>query len=44
MITSMRPAAADQLITNAIDVHLQGEQRKDDDDEDGSAGALIPAG
>ena len=33
---------ADQLITNAIDAHLQGEQRKYDDD--GSAGALIPAG
>jgi hypothetical protein len=35
---------ADQLITNAIDAHVQGEQSKDDDDEDGSAGALVPAG
>ena len=35
---------ADRLITNAIDAHLQGEQRKDDEDEDGPAGALIPAG
>ena len=35
---------ADQLITNAIDAHLQGEQSKDDDDEDGSAGILVPAG
>ncbi len=35
---------ADQLITNAIDAHLQGEQSKDDDDEDGSVGVLVPAG
>ena len=35
---------ADQLSTNAIDVHLRGEQSKDDDDEDGSAGVLVPAG
>jgi len=35
---------ADQLITNAIDAHLQSEQSKDDDDEDGSAGVLVPAG
>jgi hypothetical protein len=35
---------ADRLITNAIDAHLQSEQRKDDEDEDGPAGALIPAG
>ena len=34
---------ADQLITNAIDAHVQGEQHKDDD-EDGSAGILVPAG
>ena len=33
---------ADQLITNAIDAHVQGEQRRDD--EDGSGGALVPAG
>jgi hypothetical protein len=35
---------ADQLITNAIDAHVQGEQRKDDGDDDGSAGILVPAG
>jgi len=35
---------AHQLITNATDAHLQDEHRKDDEDEDGSAGALAPAG
>jgi integrase len=35
---------ADQLITDAIDAHVQGEQRKDDGDDDGSAGILVPAG
>jgi hypothetical protein len=34
---------ADQLITNAIDAHVQGEQRIDDGD-DGPAGILVPAG
>jgi integrase len=34
---------ADQLITDAIDAHVQG-QRKDDGDDDGSAGILVPAG
>ena len=31
---------ADQTITNAIDKHVQAEQRGDDDD--GQAGALVP--
>jgi integrase len=44
MIYQHEARGADQLITNAIDAHLQGEQRKDDDDEDGSAGVLVPAG
>ena len=34
---------ADKTITDAIDTHVQGEQHKDDDD-DGSAGVLVPAG
>lgn len=34
---------ADQLITHAIDAHVQGEQRKNDD-EDGSASVLVPTG
>jgi hypothetical protein len=34
----------DQLITNAIDAHVQGEQGKDDGDEDGAAGILVPVG
>jgi hypothetical protein len=36
--------SADQFITNAIDAHLHGEQSKHDDDGDGSAGVLVPAG
>jgi hypothetical protein len=35
---------ADQAITSAIDTHVQGEKRRDEDDEDDAAGALIPAG
>jgi hypothetical protein len=31
----------DQLITSAIDAHVQGEQRKDGE---GQAGMLTPAG
>jgi hypothetical protein len=33
---------ADQAITNAIDTHVQAERRGDDDD--GTAGVLVPAG
>jgi integrase len=35
---------ADQVITSAIDTHVQGEKRKDEDGEEGAAGALVPAG
>ena len=36
---------ADQRITDAIDFHVQAERDdQGDDDEDGSAGALVPAG
>jgi hypothetical protein len=35
---------ADQLIANAIDAQVQGEQRKDDGDEDGSARDPGPGG
>ena len=37
--TSTRPAAR-----TSPDAHLQGEQGKDDEDEDGSVGVLVPAG
>jgi len=30
-----RGAGADKRITDAIDTHVQGEQHKDDDDDDG---------
>ncbi len=35
---------AGQFITDAIDAPVQDEQRKDDEDDDGSAGVLVPAG
>jgi integrase len=35
---------ADQAITSAIDTHVQGEKRRDEDGEEGAAGALVPAG
>ena len=34
---------ADKRITDAIDFHVQAERAKDDDD-DGAAGPLVPAG
>ncbi len=42
MIYQHEARGADQLITNAIDAHVQSEQGKDDGDEDGSAGVRIP--
>jgi hypothetical protein len=44
MIYQHEAQGVDEAITDAIDTHVQGEQRKDDDDEDGAAGALVPAG
>jgi hypothetical protein len=34
---------ADKAITNAIDTHVQAEQARRGDDEDGPTGALVPA-
>ncbi len=42
MIYQNEARGADQLITNAIDAHVQVEQGKDGD-EDGPAGILIHA-
>ena len=42
MIYQHEARGADQTITNAIDVHVQTERGKDDDD--GAAGVLVPAG
>jgi hypothetical protein len=36
-------SGADRAITDAIDMHVQAERAKDDDD-DGQADALAPAG
>jgi hypothetical protein len=35
---------ADKTVTDAIDTHVQDEQHKDGEDDDGSAGVLVPAG
>jgi hypothetical protein len=35
---------ADQVITKAIDAHIEAEQRDDGDDDDGEAGVLAPVG
>ena len=35
---------ADKTITDAIDTHVQAEQARHDDDEDGPTGVLVPAG
>jgi integrase len=44
MIYQHEAQGADKAITDAIDTHVQGEQAKRGDDEDGAAGALAPAG
>jgi hypothetical protein len=42
MIYQHEARGADQAITNAIDSHIQAEQRGDEDD--GQAGVLAPVG
>ena len=42
MIYQHAACGADQLVTNAIDVHIQGEQGKDGDDQDGKLGFWSP--
>lgn len=42
MIYQHEARGADQRITDAIDAHVEAERGKDDDD--GEAGALVPAG
>src|ERR1022692_5334295 len=44
MIYQHEARGADRAITDAIDTHVQAEQRNDDDDDDGSAGVLAPVG
>ena len=43
MIYQHEAQGADKTITTAIDTHVQAEQAKRDE-EDGSAGILVPAG
>ncbi|HEY6315285.1 MAG TPA: tyrosine-type recombinase/integrase [Streptosporangiaceae bacterium] len=44
MIYQHEAQGADKAITNAIDTHVQTEQTRRGEDEDGSAGVLVPAG
>lgn len=44
MIYQHEARGADSAITNAIDAYVDGEYGKDEDDDDGSAGVLVPAG
>jgi integrase len=44
MIYQHEARGADKAITDAIDTHVQAEQAKHDDDEDGPTGVLAPAG
>ncbi len=44
MIYQHEAQGADQAITNAIDTHVQAEQTRRGEGEDGSAGVLVPAG
>jgi len=44
MIYQHQAQGADTVITNAIDTHVQAEQARHGNDEDGPTGALEPAG
>ena len=46
MIYQHEARGADRRITDAIDLHVQAEKAEKDegDDDDGSAGVLVPAG
>jgi hypothetical protein len=44
MIYQHEARGADTAITNAVDTHVQAEQARRGDDEDGPTGVLIPAG
>ena len=44
MIYQHEARGADKTITDAIDTHVQAEQARRGDDEDGPTGVLVPAG
>jgi integrase len=44
LIYQHKARGADERITSAIDAHVQAERHSRDDDEDGEAGVLVPAG
>jgi len=35
---------ADKIITSSIDAHVEGEHKRKDDDDDGTADVLVPVG
>jgi hypothetical protein len=44
MVYQHAARGADAAITHAIDAHIDAQQSADEDGDDGSAGALVPAG
>ena len=44
MIYQHEVRGADTAITSAIDTQVQAEHRENGDDDDGTAGVLVPAG
>ena len=44
MIYQHEAQGADKAIASAIDTHVQAEQARRGDDEDGPTGVLVPAG
>ena len=44
MIYQHQAEGADTTITNAIDTHVQAEQARRGNDEDGPTGVMVPAG
>jgi len=43
MVYQHEARGADTAITNAIEAHLEAGRGRDDDDDDGPTGALVPA-
>jgi hypothetical protein len=44
LIEQHEAGGADAAITHAIDAHVDAERFRDNDDDDGQAGVLVPAG
>jgi integrase len=44
LIYQHQARGADKIITSNIDAHVEAERGRDDDDDDGTAGVLVPVG